>query len=53
MNKVTTKKKFTEVLKERFHNEMPRIRKEIKVYELHLKNGKLNTSPRIAPQFTS
>lgn len=44
-------KKFVEVLKERFRKEMPRIRKEIQVYELHLKTGKLNTSPRIAPQF--
>jgi len=44
-------KKFAEVLKERFHKEMPKIRKEIKVYESRLKEGKLNTSPEIAPQF--
>ena len=51
MNKVKTHKKFAETLKERFQNEMPRIRKEIDVYESHLKKGKLNTSPKIAPQF--
>ncbi len=51
MNKVITNKKFAETLKERFQYEMPRIRKEIEVYESHLKNGKLKTSPKIAPQF--
>jgi hypothetical protein len=44
-------KKFLEVLKEQFRKEMPKIRKEIKVYETHLKEGKLNNNPKIAPQF--
>jgi len=51
MSKVRTHKKFPETLMERFQKEMPRIRKEIKLYESHLKSGKLNTSPKIAPQF--
>lgn len=51
MSKAVTNNRFVETLKERFHKEMPRIRKEIKVYETRLKNGELNTSPKIAPQF--
>ena len=47
MNKVITNKKFVEVLKERFQNEMPRILKEIEVYESHLKMGKLKHSPKM------
>lgn len=51
MNKDMVNKKFTEILKEGFRKEMPKIRKEIKVYESRLKEGKLNTSPKVAPQF--
>ncbi len=38
-------------LEKRFLNEMPRILKEIEVYENKLKQGKLNETPNIAPQF--
>jgi hypothetical protein len=30
---------------------MPKIRKQINVYESHLKEGKLNMNPKAAPQF--
>jgi|GEM_PF-1721953 len=42
---------FILAIEKRFLNEMPRILKEIEVYEMHLKQGKLNKSPSIAPQF--
>jgi len=51
MKQTTSSKMFISGLEKRFVKEMPRIHKEIKVYETNLKNGKLNTSPRIAPQF--
>lgn len=38
-------------VEKKFSKEMPRIRKEISVYEENLKNGKINTNPIVAPQF--
>lgn len=38
-------------LKRRLKNEMPRVRREIKVYEEKLANGRLTQSPTPAPQF--
>ena len=38
-------------LKKRLKNEMPRVRREIKVYEEKLANGRLTQSPTPAPQF--
>jgi hypothetical protein len=32
---------------------MPKIHKEIEIYESRLKKGTLNTNPEIAPQFNS
>ena len=37
--------------KKRLKNEMPRVRREIKVYEEKLANGRLTQSPNPAPQF--
>lgn len=51
MQKAKTNNSFITSLEKRFLKEMPRIRKEIKLYEKHLKNGKLNTTPKVAPQF--
>jgi len=42
---------FILAIEKKFLNEMPRILKEIEVYEMHLKQGKLNKSPSFAPQF--
>jgi hypothetical protein len=53
MSKNLGTKRFTDILKGRFQKEMPKIRKEIALYETHLKEGKLNTTPKIAPQFNS
>ena len=44
-------KTYINVLKKRLKNEMPKIRKEIKVYEEKLANGQLTQSPTPAPQF--
>ena len=51
MKQNISNKKFISGLEKHFVKEMPRIHKEIKVYETNLKNGKLKTSPKIAPQF--
>ena len=51
MNKSEDNRKFSDVLKNRFQKEMPKVRKQIEVYETHLKEGKLNLKPKIAPQF--
>ena len=51
MSKNLGTKRFTDILKGRFQKEMPKIRKEIALYETHLKEGKLNTTSKIAPQF--
>jgi len=51
MKQNNSSKRFISDIERRFIKEMPRVQKEIKVYETNLKNGKLNTSPRIAPQF--
>ena len=44
MSKDVNTKLFTDLLKVRFQKEMPKIRKQINVYESHLKEGKLNES---------
>ena len=51
MNKSLNKRGFAEILKERFQKEMPKIIKEINIYETRLKEGKLNVNPNTAPQF--
>jgi hypothetical protein len=51
--KLNIKNSFIQLLEKRFLEEMPRIRKEIKVYETHLKKGLLNNSQKTAPQFNS
>lgn len=51
MSKSKIQDNYVSTLEKRFLKEMPRIRKEIRVYETHLKNGKLNSSPKIAPQY--
>ena len=51
MTKKIDTRKFTEILKDRFQKEMPKVRKQIDVYETHLKEGKLNLNPKIAPRF--
>lgn len=45
------KSEFIKELNKRFTAEMPRILKEVSLYEVHLKNGKLNSNPTVAPQF--
>jgi hypothetical protein len=42
---------FLKNLKFRLLTEMPRIQKEIKLYEERLSAGKLNTNPIPGPQF--
>ncbi len=42
---------FIRGVEKEFSKEMPRIRKEISVYEENLKNGKLNTRPTISAHF--
>lgn len=51
MEKSIRNDQFLEELTRKFKKEMPRIQKEISVYEDRLKKGKLNPSPKIAPQF--
>lgn len=52
MNKGNERKSnFIRNLEKGFLKEMPRIQKEIDLYEKHLKTGKLNSSPKVAPQF--
>ena len=51
MSKDVNTKLFTDLLKVRFQKEMPKIRKQINVYESHLKEGKLKMNPKSAPQF--
>lgn len=40
-----------QVFQEKFKAEMPKIFKEIEIYEMALKEGKLNKKPLPAPQF--
>lgn len=51
MAKSSSNKKYHQILEEGFKKQIPKIRKEIKVYETHLKNGQLNKNPKVAPQF--
>jgi len=51
MTKIKNTRKFSDILKIRFQKEMPKIRKQIDVYQTHLKEGKLNLTPKISPQF--
>lgn len=53
MDKVKSHNTFVQTLKVGFRKQMPRIQKEIEIYESHLKKGKLNRNPKIAPQFNS
>lgn len=46
------KKKEIERIEVRLKKEMPRILREIAVYEKALKDGTLITKPKPAPQFT-
>ncbi len=45
------KKKETERIEVRLKNEMPRILREIEVYEKALNKGALNPKPKSAPQY--
>jgi hypothetical protein len=49
--KSTIKDRFVLSLEKRFKKEMPRIWKEIELYEIRLKNGALNNAPDTSPQF--
>jgi len=40
-----------ERIKERMRSAMPEIKRQVDVYEKSLKSGKLNATPKIAPQF--
>lgn len=51
MAKGRKKNKLPQFLIKKFKEQMPRIYKEIEVYELNLKNGRLKTNPKISPQF--
>ena len=42
---------FIKELKEKLKSKMPEVRKEIQVYEAHLKNGTLVARPKPSPQF--
>jgi len=48
---IDQKKKEIERIEVRLKKEMPRILKEIEVYEKALKDGNLITNPKPAPQF--
>ena len=51
MEKEENIKDFLEDLANKLKNEMPKIRKEIKVYEQKLKRGGLTVRPIPSPQF--
>jgi hypothetical protein len=42
---------FIKELKTRLKKEMPKIRKEISIYENKVASGQLNQSPKAGPQF--
>ncbi len=42
---------FLTELAKKFKKEMPRIKKEIKIYEEKLASGKMTKNPTVAPQF--
>ena len=44
-------KEYIHQLEINFSKEMPRIRKEIKVYEKNLKENRLIEKPKVSPQF--
>lgn len=46
-----SKNTYIKDIKKRLSNEMPRILKEISVYEDKLLKGELNSNPKISPQF--
>jgi len=46
-----SKNSFIESFEKRILKEMPRIIKEIQLYEDRLKKGTITQSPKIAPQF--
>ncbi len=51
---MTSKEKVLERIKElqnKMKAEMPRIQKEIEVYEFKQRQGKINQNPKPAPQF--
>jgi hypothetical protein len=43
---------FISKLRKRLSKEMPKINKEIAIYEKHLAEGKLTESPKVSPQFS-
>lgn len=44
-------KAFLKELEQKLKNEMPRIQREVKIYEQKLEEGTLNLSPSTSPQF--
>lgn len=51
MGKYKNIEDFLTELKKQLKGEMPRIRKEIKVYEKKVKKGELTINPTPSPQF--
>jgi hypothetical protein len=43
---------FISKLRKRLSKEMPKINKEIAIYEKHLAEGKLIKAPKVSPQFS-
>ena len=51
MGNHTSIEEFLSELSKKFKKEMPRIKKEIKIYEEKLASGKITKHPTAAPQF--
>ena len=43
--------RYLDELKNRFTNELPKISKEIKIYEEKLAKGQITKKPKASPQF--
>lgn len=53
MSKKQSLEELVKEIEKRFEKEMPRVRKEIAVYEKRLAKGLLKKNPKMAPQFNA